>query len=82
MNDCNVALYGCGTVGGGVARALLNSGALAERIGAHLKLKYVVDARLAEVRRDVQPPQSVTLTDVVRLARWHIGSGPALPRPT
>ncbi|NIM70473.1 MAG: homoserine dehydrogenase, partial [Xanthomonadales bacterium] len=45
MSSCGVALYGCGTVGMGVAQALLEPGALRERLGPRIELLYVVDAR-------------------------------------
>jgi homoserine dehydrogenase len=63
MAECNVALYGCGTVGLGVARILLADGALADRLGGRLALRYVVDVRLDEVRAELGPPDSVELTD-------------------
>jgi homoserine dehydrogenase len=63
MDKCNVALYGCGTVGTGVAQVLLSRGALGERIGDRVKLKYVVDARLDEVRRALQQSGPVIVTD-------------------
>ena len=50
MQECGVALYGCGTVGAGVVEILLGRrGALSERIGERLRLRYVVDERLKEV---------------------------------
>ncbi len=63
MDKCNVALYGCGTVGMGVARILLGGGALAERLGDRIALRYIVDARLEEIRRELDPPDSVVLTE-------------------
>ncbi len=63
MDKCNVALCGCGTVGMGVAHILLGEGALPDRIGDRVRLKYIVDLRLDEVRRQLQPPDSVTLTN-------------------
>ncbi|MHC4592497.1 MAG: homoserine dehydrogenase, partial [Planctomycetota bacterium] len=63
MATCNIALFGCGTVGMGVARILLRGGAIAERIGERLRLAYVVDSRLDEVHRELQPPEDVILTD-------------------
>lgn len=59
-----VAICGCGTVGTGVARMLLGEGALEERIGdGKVQLKYIVDVRLDEVRKAVEPPDGVILTD-------------------
>ncbi len=64
MAECNVALYGCGTVGAGVAAILIGrSGALADRIGGRVRLKYVVDARKDEVAAELRPPDSVQVTD-------------------
>jgi homoserine dehydrogenase len=62
MDQCNVALFGCGTVGMGVAQVLLGEGALRDRIGGRVDLKYIVDLRVEEVRRQLQPPPGVTLT--------------------
>jgi homoserine dehydrogenase len=47
----------------GVAQALLSRGALNERIGDRIRLKYIVDARLDEVRRGLQGAGPVILTD-------------------
>jgi homoserine dehydrogenase len=46
----------------GVARALLAGGALTERLGGRIRLKYVVDVRIDETRRDLAPPRGVVLT--------------------
>jgi homoserine dehydrogenase len=67
MEDCNVALYGCGTVGAGVAEILLGRrGALRRRLGPGIQLRYIVDLRLEQVRSQIQPPDSVTLTDEIQ----------------
>jgi len=63
MNKRNVALFGCGTVGMGVAEALLGRSALAARIGDAIRLRYIVDLRLDEIRRELQPPEEVRLTN-------------------
>ncbi|MCD6416538.1 MAG: homoserine dehydrogenase [Planctomycetes bacterium] len=63
MEPFHIALYGCGTVGMGVARMLLGRGALQERLGERIRLKYIVDLRLDEVRDELQPPEGVVLTD-------------------
>jgi len=63
MKHCNVALCGCGTVGLGVAEALLGAGALAERLGAHIRLSHVVDLRADEVRAELGDPEGVIFTD-------------------
>jgi len=62
MDECRVALYGCGTVGMGVAQALLERGPLVERLGERIVLRYVVDVRLDEVRDALRPPPQVVLT--------------------
>jgi len=61
--QCKVALYGCGTVGAGVAEALVSRGAPADRAGDGIALKYIVDARLDEIRRSLPLPEHVILTD-------------------
>jgi homoserine dehydrogenase len=44
MKSINIAILGCGTVGTGVARLLLeNADILKDRVGCDLNLKYVVD---------------------------------------
>jgi homoserine dehydrogenase len=63
MKNCTVALCGCGTVGTGVAHMLLEDGALVERLGEGIRLKYIADVRLDEVRSAVDPPEDVTLTE-------------------
>ncbi len=63
METTQVALYGCGTVGMGVARALLGRSALREHLGNGVALKYVVDARMDEVRAELDPPDDLVLTD-------------------
>ena len=63
MDKCKVALCGCGTVGMGVAEALLDPAALRERIGDRIELKYVVDLRVEEIRRALDLPEGVVLTD-------------------
>ncbi|MFW5915587.1 MAG: homoserine dehydrogenase [Planctomycetota bacterium] len=64
MNKCGVALYGCGTVGLGVAEILLGRrGALAQRLGSGVELKYIIDVRLEELRSELEPPGGVMLTD-------------------
>lgn len=47
----------------GVAEALLTPGALSERIGERLKLKYIVDARVEEVRGALPSAEGVAVTD-------------------
>ena len=44
MRQVNIAILGCGTVGTGVARLLLENGdVIRDRIGCNLNLKYVAD---------------------------------------
>jgi homoserine dehydrogenase len=48
---CGVALVGCGTVGGEVARMLVNErGALTERSGVDLELRHIVDVDFTRAR--------------------------------
>lgn len=64
VKECNVALYGCGTVGAGVADILLGRrGALSERIGERIRLHYVVDKRLKQIAAEVPFPAYTKLTD-------------------
>ncbi len=63
MDSYNVALYGCGTVGMGVARTLLRPGPLHDRLSRPVRLRYVVDLRTEDIRRELQPPEDVILTD-------------------
>ncbi len=63
MDACNVALYGCGTVGMGVARALLEEGPLNARLCKPVRLAYIVETRRRQVVEQLQPPADVTLTD-------------------
>ena len=62
--ECGIALFGCGTVGMGVAQLLLGrKGAVSERMADRLALKYVVDKRTQQVREELAPPDSVAVTD-------------------
>ena len=61
MKKCNVALIGCGTVGMGVAQALLEGGPLAERLGACVRLKHIVDLRADDIRASLELPEGVLL---------------------
>ena len=63
MDSYNVALYGCGTVGMGVALTLLRPGPLHDRLSRPVRLRYVVDLRTEDIRRELQPPEHVILTD-------------------
>ncbi|NLW51534.1 MAG: homoserine dehydrogenase [Candidatus Brocadiaceae bacterium] len=63
MELCQVAVYGCGTVGLGVCRILLSPGPLHERTGDSIRLKYVVDGRTEELAAELPKDRGVILTD-------------------
>ena len=55
MKQVNIAILGCGTVGTGVARLLLQNGdIIRDRIGCGLNLKYVADIDLEKDRRELR----------------------------
>ena len=57
MQPIQLGLIGCGTVGTGVARLLLNDHAiLAKRVGTPLKVKYVADLDMTTDRGVTFPP--------------------------
>jgi len=59
----NIGLLGCGTVGAGVAKLLIeNQQLLAARVGADLNLKWVADIDI-ETDRGVQLPAGAFITD-------------------
>ena len=59
----NIGLLGCGTVGTGVAKLLIeNQQLLAARVGADLNLKWVADID-TETDRGVQLPAGAFITD-------------------
>ncbi len=59
----NIGLLGCGTVGAGVAKLLIeNKQLLAARVGADLNLKWVADIDI-ETDRGVQLPAGALITD-------------------
>jgi len=62
MAACGVAVYGCGTVGLGVCQLLLNKGPVHTRTGDCMRLKYVVDARAAELRPLLAGHEGLELT--------------------
>jgi homoserine dehydrogenase len=67
MREINVGLLGCGTVGTGVARLLLNNRDLiAARLGAVLNLKRVADIDITR-DRGVRFPEGVLVRDARRL---------------
>ncbi len=64
MSDCKVALYGCGTVGMGVASILLGRrGVVEDRLGEGVELAYIVDKRKRQIRAGLEPPESTAITD-------------------
>jgi homoserine dehydrogenase len=59
----NIGLLGCGTVGTGVAKLLIeNQHLLAARVGAELNLKWVADVDI-ETDRGIQLPAGAFITD-------------------
>src|SRR5580704_4611710 len=63
-NELNVALLGCGTVGGGVAKLLIEQRErLASRAGRALDLKRVVVRDLGR-KRAVALPREIVSTDI------------------
>jgi len=63
----NIGLLGCGTVGAGVAKLLIdNKPLLAARVGAELNLKWVADIDI-ETDRGVQLPAGALITDAYKV---------------
>ena len=63
MKTINIGLLGCGTVGTGVAKLLIeNNPVIAARLGATLNLKRVADLDI-ETDRGIQFAQGVLTTD-------------------
>jgi homoserine dehydrogenase len=63
MRQINIGLLGCGTVGTGVAKLLIdNASVIAARLGATLNLKRVADIDI-ETDRGIQFAQGVLTTD-------------------
>jgi homoserine dehydrogenase len=64
----NIGLLGCGTVGAGVAKLLIeNQQLLAARVGADLNLKWVADIDI-ETDRGIQLPAGTFITDAHKVA--------------
>jgi len=67
MNKINVGLLGCGTIGTGVARILIeNKDLLLSRVGAVLNLKYVADIDL-ETERGIPFDDGVFISDAYKV---------------
>ncbi len=63
MRDINVGLLGCGTVGTGVVKILMeNRDLISSRLGATLTLKYVADIDITR-DRGIQFDDGVLITD-------------------
>jgi len=67
MKEINIGLLGCGTVGTGVAKLLIeNRDLLTARVGANLKLKWVADIDI-ETDRGIQFPAGVLTNDAQKV---------------
>jgi len=67
MKQINIGLLGCGTVGTGVAKLLIeNKDLLTARVGADLNLKWVADIDI-ETDRGIQFPAGVLTTDAQKM---------------
>ncbi len=67
MRTINIGLLGCGTVGTGVAKLLIeNKDLLTARVGAHLNLKWVADLDL-ETDRGIRLPEGAFISDAQRV---------------
>jgi homoserine dehydrogenase len=67
MREINIGLLGCGTVGTGVARLLVNqAGLISSRLGAVLKLRRAADLDL-ERDRGIRFPEGVLVPDARRV---------------
>ena len=63
MKQINIGLLGCGTVGTGVAKILIeNKDLIASRVGASLSLKYVADIDIKRDRK-IKFDEGVLVTD-------------------
>ncbi|MEA3417418.1 MAG: homoserine dehydrogenase [Thermodesulfobacteriota bacterium] len=63
MKQINIGLLGCGTVGAGVAKILIeNKDLLASRVGASLSLKHVADIDIKRDRK-IKFDEGVLITD-------------------
>ncbi len=67
MREINIGLLGCGTVGTGVAKLLIeNKELLTARVGAHLNLKWVADIDI-ETDRGIRFPDGVFIKDAQKV---------------
>jgi homoserine dehydrogenase len=67
MKQINIGLLGCGTVGTGVAKLLIeNKDLLTARVGADLNLKWVADIDI-ETDRGIQFPAGVLTSDAQKI---------------
>jgi homoserine dehydrogenase len=67
MKEINIGLLGCGTVGTGVARLLLeNKELISKRVGANLALKWAADVDI-ETDRGIQFDDGVLITDAQKV---------------
>ncbi|MGD9302971.1 MAG: homoserine dehydrogenase [Desulfobacterales bacterium] len=67
MKEIKIGLLGCGTVGTGVAKLLLeNSEIISKRVGAALTLKWVADID-TETERGIQFQDGVLITDAQKV---------------
>ncbi len=67
MKEIRVGLLGCGTVGTGVARLLIeNKDLISRRVGANLALKWVADVDV-ETDRGIQFDEGVMITDAYKV---------------
>ena len=67
MKQIHIGLLGCGTVGTGVAKLLIeNKDLLTARVGADLNLKWVADIDI-DTDRGIQFPTGVLTTDAQKV---------------
>ena len=67
MKEINIGLLGCGTVGTGVEKLLIeNQDILTARVGAKLNLKWVADIDV-ETDRGIPFPEGVLTTDAQKV---------------
>jgi len=67
MRNINIGLLGCGTVGTGVAKLLIdNKNLLTARVGAHLNLKWVADLD-TETDRGIRFPDGVFIKEAQKV---------------